>query len=160
MTVIDITQAPYRVVAQYKNNQIAPFLLPNLLYAMATRYNKAYVLTEVNDIGQEIIIMHNEMEYENLMVPRCVGERSSYGWWLRQLSSPAGCSLSPRSSVSDALLKEMIEQDKLPIEDYDVINELSAFVEKVRMRQKPDTMMTWVQHLFSSWTSTQLYFKD
>ena len=34
VTVIDITESPYKVVAQYKNNQIAPFLLPNLLYAM------------------------------------------------------------------------------------------------------------------------------
>ena len=56
--------------------------------------------------------------------------------------------MSPKvKRVSCTMLKEMIEQDK-PIEDYD-INDLHLLRKKVRMRQKPDTMMTWFQHLFS-----------
>ena len=67
ITIIDMTESPYKVVAQYKNNELAPFLLPNMIYVMAKRYNNANVLVEINDIGQEITdILHNDMEYENI----------------------------------------------------------------------------------------------
>ena len=165
VTVVDITESPYKVVAQYKNNQIAPFLLPNLLYAMATRYNNAYILTEVNDIGQEIVdIMHNEMEYENLLVTTVRGRKGQVmdgGFGNYQVQQ--GVRMSPKvKRVGCTMLKEMIEQDKLLIEDYDIINELSAFVAKkgsyeAETGHHDDLVMTLV--LFA-WTSTQPYFKD
>ena len=165
VTIVDITESPYKVVAQYKNNQIAPFLLPNLLYAMGTRYNNAYILTEVNDIGQEIVdIMHNEMEYENLLVTTVRGRKGQVmdgGFGNYQVQQ--GVRMSPKvKRVGCTMLKEMIEQDKLLIEDYDIINELSAFVAKkgsyeAETGHHDDLVMTLV--LFA-WTSTQPYFKD
>ena len=71
--------------------------------------------------------------------------------------------MSPKvKRVGCTMLKEMIEQDKLLIEDYDIINELSAFVAKkgsyeAETGHHDDLVMTLV--LFA-WTSTQPYFKD
>jgi hypothetical protein len=60
------------------------------------------------------------------------------------------------------MLKELIEQDKLLIEDYDIIAELSAFISKkgsfeAETGHHDDLVMTLV--LFA-WASNQQYFKD
>ena len=52
--VFDITQFPYRVVAKYRNNEIKPMLFPNIIQEVAKRYNSAYILCEVNDIGDQV----------------------------------------------------------------------------------------------------------
>ena len=68
VTIIDISDETYKVVAQFRNNELSPYLFPNLIYRMATHYNNAYILTEINDLGQEITdILHNEFEYDNLL---------------------------------------------------------------------------------------------
>ena len=51
--VFDITKFPYRLVARYKNNEIKPMMFPSIITDMANGYNRAYVLTEVNDIGDQ-----------------------------------------------------------------------------------------------------------
>jgi hypothetical protein len=61
-----------------------------------------------------------------------------------------------------ALLKDMIEGDKLIIEDYDTIQELTAFVAKkgsyeAETGYHDDTVMTLV--LFA-WCTSQNYFKE
>ena len=57
--VIDITNAPYKVVATFRNNEIPPMVLPNLLDRVGRKYNEAYCLVEVNDIGGQVAdIMH------------------------------------------------------------------------------------------------------
>ena len=69
-----------------------------------------------------------------------------------------GVRMSPKvKRVGCTMLKEMIEQDKLLIEDYDIINELSSFVAKkgsyeAETGHHDDLVMTLV--LFA-WTSTQ-----
>ena len=52
--VIDITHAPWRLVAKYRDKDVRPMLFPNIIYNVANNYNKAYVLTEVNDIGESV----------------------------------------------------------------------------------------------------------
>ena len=165
ITIIDVTAAPYKVVAQYKNNELSPYLLPNLIYAMGKRYNDAYILTEVNDLGQEIVdSMHNEMEYENLLVTSVRGRKGQVmDGGFGSFQTQQGVRMSPKvKKVGCTMLKEMIEQDKLIIEDFEIIQELSSFISKkgsfeAEVGHHDDLVITLV--LFA-WASTQNYFKD
>jgi hypothetical protein len=68
MTVIDVTEFPYRVIATYKNNTVSPLLFASVLRTVAKKYNNAYVLVEINSIGTEVAnILHTDLEYENIV---------------------------------------------------------------------------------------------
>ena len=165
VTIIDISDETYKVVAQFRNNELSPYLFPNLIYRMATHYNNAYILTEINDLGQEITdILHNEFEYDNLLVTSVRGRKGQimdggFGGFQTQ----QGVRMSPKvKRVGCTMLKELIEQDKLMIEDYDIIAELSSFISKkgsfeAETGHHDDLVMTLV--LFA-WASNQQYFKD
>ena len=67
--VFDITNFPYKVVAKYRNNEIKPMLFPNIIQQTAKNYNDAWVLVEVNDIGEQVAnILHYDLEYENMLM--------------------------------------------------------------------------------------------
>jgi phage terminase large subunit-like protein len=67
--VFDTTEFPYRVVAKYRNNEIKPMLFPNIILDVAKGYNNAYVLVEVNDIGDQVAsILQYDLEYENILM--------------------------------------------------------------------------------------------
>ena len=58
---------PYKLVARFKNNIIAPMVYPTVVSTVAKQYNDAHVLVEVNDIGGQVAdILHEDLEYENL----------------------------------------------------------------------------------------------
>ena len=52
--VVDITEFPHRLVAKYRNNEIKPMLFPNIIWQVGKNYNNAYILCEVNDIGEQV----------------------------------------------------------------------------------------------------------
>ena len=52
--VFDITEFPYRVVAKYRDNEIKPMLFPSVIMDVALAYNEAFILCEVNDIGDQV----------------------------------------------------------------------------------------------------------
>ena len=52
--VVDITEFPHRIVAKYRDNQIKPMLFPNVIWEVAKNYNNAFILCEVNDIGDQV----------------------------------------------------------------------------------------------------------
>ena len=64
--VFDVTQVPYRMVAKYRDNEIKPLIFPQKIYQVARAYNQAFVLIEVNDIGEQVAnAMQFDMEYDN-----------------------------------------------------------------------------------------------
>ena len=66
--VVDITEFPHKVVAKYRNNDIKPMLFPNIIYEVAKSYNSAFILCEVNDIGDQVAsILQYDLEYQNLI---------------------------------------------------------------------------------------------
>ena len=68
LLVVDITEFPHKVVAKYRNNDIKPMLFPNIIYEVAKSYNSAYILCEVNDIGDQVAsILQYDLEYQNLL---------------------------------------------------------------------------------------------
>jgi len=67
--LVDITEYPHKIVGKYKNNEIKPMIFPNIIYQIAKSYNNAFILVEVNDIGDQVAsIIHFDLEYENLLM--------------------------------------------------------------------------------------------
>lgn len=67
--VFDITTVPYKIVAKYRNNEIKPMLFPNVINDVARAYNNAYVLCEVNDVGDQVAsILNYDLEYPNVLM--------------------------------------------------------------------------------------------
>ena len=67
--VFDITEFPYKVVAKYRNNEIKPMMFPSIINEITKAYNKAFVLIEVNDIGDQVAsILHFDLENENILM--------------------------------------------------------------------------------------------
>ena len=164
-TVVDITTAPYKLVATFRNNTMSPMVFPNAIHVAAKQYNNCHVLVEINDMGGQVAdILHGEMEYENLLSSTMRGRKgqvldggfgsgtSQFGVRTTEVVKRTGCSI----------LKSLIESDRLQIQDFDVIKELFAFISKknsfeAEVGYNDDLVMTLV--LFG-WLSTQPYFKD
>ena len=65
--VFDVSELPYRIVGKYRNNEIKPLLFPNVIHDVAKAYNNAYVMIEVNDIGEQVATaMQYDLEFDNL----------------------------------------------------------------------------------------------
>ena len=161
--IIDITEIPYKQVGKYRDNKISPLLYPNILHKIATEYNNAYVLIEVNSSEQVASILYSELEYENILFVN----RSSNG---QVVSGGFGGGQTQLGVVTDKRvkrigctnLKSMVEENKLIIQDVDTIAELSTFIEKrgsfaADEGYHDDLVMTLV--LFS-WLTSNPYFKD
>lgn len=164
-TVIDTTEMPYKVVAKYRNNQIPVAIFPNVIFSVATKYNEAYVLIEINDIGQQVAdIIQNELEYENLLEVTIQGKKSQkVGVAFGGARTNNGVKSSAQTKKAGCLaLKEMIEGDKLVLNDFDIIAEISTFVAKGSSYEASagyhdDLISTLVTF---GWLSTQAYFKE
>jgi hypothetical protein len=129
-SIIDVTSIPYKQVAKYRDKDISPLLYPTIIFNAATAYNNAYVLVEINDIGQQISdILHHELEYENLVKiqikPR-QGQQMSFGH-TKKIQFGVKTSVTTKR-IGCSNLKTLIESDKLLIMDSDTIMELMTFV--------------------------------
>lgn len=129
-SIMDVTSIPYKQVAKYRDKEISPLLYPTLIFNAATAYNNAYILVEINDIGQQIAdILHHELEYENLVKiqikPR-QGQQMSYGH-TKKIQFGVKTSVTTKR-IGCTNLKTLVESDKLLINDADTIMELMTFV--------------------------------
>jgi hypothetical protein len=123
---------PYKMVARFKNNTVSPLLLPSYIKTVGKKYNNAYVLVEVNDIGSQVAdILHYDLEYENLVKGAFKGTKgqtitdSGIGTKRVQLGVRT---TQPVKKLGCAVLKNLIEQDKLLVDDPDTIDELTTFI--------------------------------
>jgi hypothetical protein len=163
--VFDITEFPYRVVAKYKNNEIKPMLFPSIINEVARGYDNAWLLIEVNDIGDQVAnILHYDLEYDNILMCSMrgragqlvgsgfSGKKSQLGVRTTAAVKKLGCSN----------LKLLIEDDKLFISDYDIISELTTFAQKHNSFEaeegcNDDLVMCLV---IFAWIVAQEYFKE
>jgi len=164
MTVIDVTEAPYRVVAKYRNNKVSPMMLPNIIYNVATKYNTSHVLIETNNIGSQVAeTLHSDLEYENIFSTTNMGrggQRISAGF--KKNAKLGVKTTAPIKSLGCSNLKSIIENDQLLIHDKDTIKELAAFVATKKSfaagaGHNDDLVMCLV--LFG-WLATQPVFKE
>jgi len=164
-TVTDVTTVPYKVVGKYRNNVISPLLYPDIIHKVAKDFNNAYVLIEINDIGQQIAdILHSELEYENIFR---VGSSTKQGQFLTS-GFKGSAFLGVRTTkqvkrIGCSNLKTLIESKKLLIFDKDIISELSTFIEvrggvyAADEGYHDDLVMTLV---LLAWASRDPYFKE
>ena len=163
--VFDITTYPYKTVARYKNAEIKPMLFPNIIHDTARAYNEAYVLVEINDIGEQVAsIMQYDLEYENMLM--CAmrgrngqqvgsgfsGSKTQMGVRMTQAVKKLGCSN----------LKTLMEDDKIITNDYDIIAELTTFVQKKQSWEAEDGChddLAMCLVIFA-WLVAQDYFKE
>ncbi len=163
--VFDVTQFPYKVVAKYRNNEIKPMLFPNVILDVAKGYNNAYLLVEVNDIGDQVAsILQYDLEYENLLM---ASMRGRAGQIVGQGFSGKKTQLGVRTTAAVkklgcSNLKTMIEDNKLLTCDYEIISELTTFAQKHNSFEaeegcNDDLAMCLV---IFAWLVAQEYFKE
>jgi len=163
-TVINVTDTPYKLVARYRSNTISPLLYPDIIYKVAKHYNEAMVSVESNDIGGQVAdALYYDFEYENMIsstvkgrsgqvVSAGFGKRSYIGLKTTTQVKRIGCST----------LKDLIEEDKLLILDFNTISELTSFVVRGKSYRaqegtNDDLVMTLVCF---AWVANQRYFKE
>ena len=164
-TICDTTTFPYTLVAKYKNNQIKPMLFPNVILEAARAYNKAYVLIEVNDIGEQVgNILHFDLEYDNILMCSMRGRAGQLvGQGFSGKKSQLGVKMSKTVKKIGCLnLKTIIEQDKLIIKDYDTISELTTFVQRNQTFEAEDGCNDDIAMclVIFAWLIQQPYFKE
>jgi len=131
--VFDITKFPYRLVARYRNNEIKAIMFPTVITDVAKAYNRAYVLTEVNDIGDQVAsMMHFDLEYDHILMCAMRGRAGQIvGTGFSGKKTQLGVKMSKTVKKVGCLnLKTFIEDDKLIIPDYETIAELTTFISK------------------------------
>ena len=162
--LVDITEIPYKVVAKYKNNNINPLIFPNVIHDVAKAYNNAYILIEVNDIGGQVAdIMQFDLEYENLLMCAMRGRAGQIVGQGFSHTSQMGLKMTTTvKKTGCSNLKALIEDDKLLINDYDIIAELTTFIQKKQSFEaeegcNDDLAMCLV---IFAWLVCQDYFKE
>ena len=163
--VVDITEFPHRIVAKYRDNNIKPMLFPNIIWEVAKNYNNAFILCEVNDIGDQVAsILHYDLEYENLLMASMRGRAGQIvGQGFSGKKTQLGVKMSKTVKKVGALnLKTMIESDKLLFKDYDILSELTTFISKSNSFEaeegcNDDLAMCLVIY---AWLVNQDYFKE
>ena len=163
--VFDVSEVPYRIVAKYRDNEIKPLLFPQKIYHVAKAYNQAFVLVEVNDIGEQVAnALQYDMEYDNLIM---ASMRGRAGQVLGGGFSGGKAQMGVRTTkavkkIGCSNLKQLVEDNKLIVEDYDCINELSTFIVKGSSFEADDGCtddLVACMFIFG-WTTDQQYFKE
>ena len=164
--VVDVTQFPYRIVATYRNNTISPLLYPSMIKTVAKKYNNAYVMVEINDIGSQVAdILHTDLEYEHIIKTSFLGRKGQVitegfgGAKQNHLGLKASV---VTKKVGCAVLKNLVEEDKLIIEDFDVINELTTFVARKNSYEADDGHNDDLVSCLTmfAWCTRQDFFKN
>jgi hypothetical protein len=149
-TIIDVSTNPFDQVVVFRDNNISPMLLPDIIYKYAKTYNDAYIIVESNDAG--IVVcngLYYDLEYENMFVESAI-KSNAIGVTMTRRVKRIGCST----------IKDLIEQRKLSIYDANTIIEMATFVAvgKSYMAKAPnhdDLMMNLV--LFAWFTTTDIF---
>ncbi len=162
--IVDPTVVPYSVVAVYKNNVIDPLVYPEVIYQVVKNYNMAFTLVEINDNGQQIAdILHNDFEYDNIVFTTVKGRAGQIMGGGFSSNVQRGVRTTKQvKRIGCSNLKTMVENDKVFLNDYDLVNELSTFTQRgnsyeAEQGAHDDVVMCMV--LFA-WATNQQFFKD
>ena len=164
-TVVDITEFPHKLVAKYRDNTIKPMLFPSVIYEVCKSYNEAFILCEVNDVGDQVAsILQYDLEYQNLLMCSMRGRAGQIvGQGFSGSKTQLGVKMSKTvKKVGSLNLKTMIEENKFILCDYEVISELTTFVSKHNSFEaeegcNDDLAMCLVIY---AWLVAQDYFKE
>ena len=163
--LVDISQYPHKIVGKYRNNEVKPMLFPDIIVQVAKNYNKAWILCEVNDIGDQVASqIYYDLEYENLLMTAMrgrAGQVLGHGFSGGKVQLGLKMAKAPKK-LGCSNLKQMIESDKVLFNDFQIINELTTFVEKrdsfsAEEGCHDDLVMCMVMY---AWAVAQDYFRE
>ena len=163
--ILDVTQMPFKIVAKFRNNEIRPLLFPHTIDQVCKAFNHAHVLVETNDLGQQIAeALQFELEYDNLLMTTQRGRAGQIlGAGFSGRGSGFGVKMTKQiKKIGCANIKTLIESDKVLIQDFNIIEEMSTFIRKGQSWQaddgaNDDLMMCLV---IFGWLSNQPFFKE
>ena len=163
--VFDITNFPYNIVAKYRNNEVKPMLFPSIIHDVAKGYNGAFILVEVNDIGDQVAsIIHYDLEYDNLLMASMRGRAGQVvGTGFSGKKTQLGVRTTAAvKKLGCSNLKTLLEDDKIMVKDYEIISELTTFSQKHNSFEaeegcNDDLAMCLV---IFAWLVAQDYFKE
>ena len=162
-SVFDVSSVPYKQVAKYNSSSISPVLFPTVIYNTARLFNDAYVLVEINNTPQIADTLHQDLEYENVVKIETGNKKAQAMGTGFGRGIQMGIKMSPQvKRIGCSNLKTLIENDKLIINDFDTISQLTTFVSslnsfKAEEGSNDDIVMTLV---IFAWMTTQQYFKE
>lgn len=164
ISIIDVTEVPYKQVAKYRDNQTPVLVFPSTIYSIGKKYNDAFILIESNNVGQQVVdSLHYDLEYENIFMIEYSSRRGSLisSGFKRETTLGIRTTKSVKK-IGCANLKALLENNKLIINDIDTIEELGSFVRignsyAAEDGSHDDLVMGLV--LFA-WLITQPYFKN
>lgn len=164
-SVIDVTSMPYKQVCTFRDNFVSPGDYASIIYRVATLYNKAHVLVEINDIGgqvsdslfmdfgyEEILMTENFGRQGKRIAGGFGGKKVDRGLRTTKITKILGCSFA----------KLLIEQNQLIINDEVTIEEFKRFSKKGQSYEAEpgahDDMVMSI--LLFAWLSNQMFFKE
>lgn len=163
--VLDVSKMPYNQVCVYRNNGVTPVDYADVIYRTAKAYNNASVLVEINDIGEQVShSLHYDFGYENVLYTENAGRSGKQvtAGFSGRTADKGVRTTKVVKTIGCSMLKLLVEQNQLIINDFHTINELSTFSKKgnsyeAEPGKHDDLVMCLV--LFA-WLSEQQYFKD
>jgi hypothetical protein len=155
---------PYNQVATFHSNSIPPDEYAQMIVTTAKMYNNATILVEYENLGPQVANqIYSDFEYDNILftesagtvgkrVTTKVGKGVDKGVKMTVTVKRTGCSI----------LKLLIEQNQLIINDHTTIEELSTFAKKGNTYQaepgKHDDLVMGL--VVFAWLSDQNFFKE
>jgi len=163
--VLDVSKMPYKIVAKFRDNDIKPLLFPHTIEKVCNAYNHAHVLVETNDLGQQVAeALQFELEYDNLLMTTQRGRAGQIlGAGYSGRGSGFGVKMTKQiKKIGCSNIKSLVEGDKIIINDFNIVEEMSTFVRRGQSWQADegntdDLMMCLV---IFGWLSNQPYFKE
>ena len=164
-SVLDITVMPYQQVAVYRNNLVLPVDYGEVIHNMAKIYNDALVLVETNDIGEQITdILYYDYEYTNVVQTENSGpqgKKISQGFSGKHTDRGVRTTVRVKN-IGCSILKMLIEQDQLIVNDANTISELATFSKKLKSYEaepgKHDDIVMGL--VLFAWMSDQNFFRE
>ena len=116
--ILDITAFPIKQVATiFIKDGISYLEAPDLIQKVGNYYNYAMLFIENNEIGQEVAnMLHFDLEYESVYFEK----GSLPGFRTTKKTKRLGCTN----------LKLLVENNKLVLNDFDTVSQLSTFIKK------------------------------
>lgn len=128
--VMDITHRPYKIAARYQSDSISYLFFPDKIKSIASKYNDALVLVETNSVGNQVaVILRNDLEYENLL--RFISEPRKGQILSNDSRAKYGIVMSSKvKSIGCRALRTLMEEDRIVVNDAEILHEFNNFVEK------------------------------
>lgn len=132
-SVIDVSVFPYQQVACYRKNDISPLEYAEHIHTTAKFYNNCELLIELNDLGKQVVdSLFHDHAYESILWTMHDGRN---GKTVGTDGTQVEMGLSVTKSVKNlgcSMLKEIVENDKLIVNDLDTISEFMTYSKSPR----------------------------